>query len=37
MEEGKENLSNVMPDYRFDEGDIIWIVGESDDIARLLG
>ena len=37
LEEGKENLSNVMPDYRFDEGDIIWIVGESDDIARLLG
>ena len=37
IEEGKENLSTVSPDYRFSEGDILWVVGEVDDIARLLG
>ncbi len=35
MEEGKENLSAVSPTYRFMLGDMLWIVGEADDIARL--
>lgn len=37
IEEGKENLSSIDNDYRFREGDIIWVVGEIDDINRLLG
>lgn len=37
MEEGKETLSSVAPDYRFSEGDILWVVGETDDITKLLG
>lgn len=37
LEEGKETLSSVAPDYRFSEGDILWVVGETDDITKLLG
>lgn len=37
LEEGKETLSSVAPDYRFSEGDILWVVGETDDITNLLG
>ncbi len=35
LEEGMENLSLVDPAYRFAKGDIIWIVGEEDDLNRL--
>ena len=35
MEKGEENLSFVVPDYEFQKGDILWVVGEQDDIKRL--
>lgn len=35
LEEGKENLSTVRPTYKFRPGDIVWVVGEQDDIERL--
>ena len=34
LEEGKENLSIVNPRRKIKAGDILWIVGEEDDIAR---
>ncbi|MBR3088354.1 MAG: cation:proton antiporter [Prevotella sp.] len=37
LEEGMENLSQVSPSYRFEKGDIIWVVGEVDDLNRLIG
>ena len=36
LEEGKENLSQVNPKRRFQEGDIIWVVGEQDALDALL-
>lgn len=36
LEEGKENLSNVSPNYRFKEGDIIWIVGEEEAVTSIM-
>jgi CPA2 family monovalent cation:H+ antiporter-2 len=36
LEEGKENLSPVNPTRRFQEGDIIWIVGEEAAINEIL-
>ena len=36
LEEGKENLSNVSPKRRFEEGDIIWVVGEQESLNALL-
>ncbi|MBO4851584.1 MAG: cation:proton antiporter [Prevotella sp.] len=36
LEEGKENLSTVKASYKFDKGDIIWVVGEEEDLERLL-
>ena len=36
LEEGKENLSPFKPDRQFQEGDIIWIVGEHDSLNALL-
>ena len=36
MEEGKENLSSVGPKHRFEEGDIIWIVGEQEALDALM-
>ena len=36
MEEGKENLSPVGPKHQFEEGDIIWIVGEQEDLNTLM-
>ena len=36
LEEGKENLSPVSPTRRFQEGDIIWIVGEEESLQTLL-
>ena len=36
LEEGKENLSPFRPSRRFEEGDIIWIVGEQESLDALL-
>ena len=36
LEEGKENLSPVHPKRRFEEGDIIWVVGEEEALKLLL-
>ena len=36
MEEGKENLSSVGPKHRFEEGDILWIVGEQEALDALM-
>ena len=36
MEEGKENLSPVGPKRTFEEGDIIWIVGEQESLDALI-
>ena len=36
LEEGKENLSSVSPKRRFEEGDIIWVVGEQESLDALL-
>ena len=35
LEEGKENLSAVSPKRRFQEGDIIWVVGEEKSLQAL--
>ncbi len=35
LEEGKENLSPMKPNRKFQEGDIVWIVGETNDLDRL--
>jgi len=32
LEEGKESLSTYKPNRKFKEGDIIWVVGEQDDL-----
>ena len=37
MEEGKENLTPVSPNRLFEEGDIIWIVGEQESLDALFG
>ena len=36
LEEGKENLSPVKPTRRFEEGDIIWVVGEQSSLDSLV-
>ena len=35
LEEGKEKLSPFKPTRRFEEGDLIWVVGEEDDLNHL--
>lgn len=35
LEEGKENLSQVAPDYRFHQGDVLWVVGEEHSLNSL--
>ena len=35
LEEGKENLSSVNPKRRFQEGDIVWLVGEQESLSSL--
>ena len=35
LEEGKENLSPVAPNRRFQEGDIIWVVGEEESLKSI--
>ena len=37
LEEGKENLSPISPKRPFQKGDIIWLVGEEEDLQVLLG
>ena len=36
LEEGKENLSPVNPKRRFQEGDIIWVVGEEESLSTIV-
>ncbi len=36
LEEGKENLSPVSPKRRFQEGDIIWVVGEQESLNTIV-
>ncbi len=36
LEEGKENLSPFKPDRKFQEGDIIWVVGEQESLNALM-
>ena len=36
LEEGKQNLSPFRPNRKFEEGDIIWVVGERDSLDALL-
>ena len=36
MEEGEETLSTLTPDHRFEEEDTIWVVGEKDNLERLM-
>ncbi|MGN0070006.1 MAG: cation:proton antiporter [Prevotella sp.] len=35
LEEGKETLSQADPAYRFEKGDILWVVGEEDALDLL--
>ena len=35
IEEGKENLSRPNPDHVFQKGDIVWVVGEKDNLDRI--
>lgn len=35
LEEGQESLTTITPDYQFQEGDILWIVGEIDSVNNL--
>ena len=37
LEEGKENLSKIDPERKFEKGDILWIVGEEKDLKRIMG
>ncbi len=36
LDTGKKNLTMISPTYRFEDGDIIWIVGEADALKRIL-
>lgn len=36
LEEGKQNLSPFRPNRKFEEGDIIWVVGERESLDALL-
>ena len=36
LEEGKESLSPYKPNRKFEEGDIIWVVGEEEDLQLLI-
>ncbi len=36
LEKGLESLTQVTPQYRFQKGDILWVVGEEDDLNRLM-
>ena len=36
VEEGQQNLTMITPTRPFEQGDVLWVVGESESIARLL-
>ena len=36
LEEGKESLSPFKPNRKFQEGDIIWIVGEQESLDEVM-
>ena len=36
LEEGKESLSPYNPHRKFQEGDIIWVVGEEESLNELM-
>ena len=36
LEEGRENLTHVSPNYVFQKGDIIWLVGEEENIRPMV-
>ena len=36
LEEGKERLSQVPPSRKFRKGDIVWVVGEEDNLKELM-
>ena len=35
VEEGRENLTRVLPTRVFEKGDIIWLVGEEADLQKI--
>lgn len=35
VEEDEDTLTRIPPTYQFDKGDILWVVGEKDDVRRL--
>jgi CPA2 family monovalent cation:H+ antiporter-2 len=35
LEEGRENLTRVLPTRVFKKGDIIWLVGEEADLQKI--
>ena len=35
MEEGRQNLTRVAPTRKFEKGDIIWIVGEEENLKTI--
>ena len=37
LEEGRENLTRVLPTRVFEKGDIIWLVGEEADLQKIQG
>jgi len=37
VEEGQENLALIDPARRFEQGDIIWVVGEESALRELIG
>ena len=36
VEKGMESLTQISPQYRFQKGDILWVVGEEEDLNRLM-
>lgn len=36
VEEGQQNLTMITPTRPFEQGDVLWVVGEGESIARLL-
>ena len=35
LEEDEDTLAQIPPTYRFEKGDILWVVGEKADVYRL--
>ncbi len=36
LEEGEENLTKIAPSRTFEKGDIVWLVGEEDNLRQIL-